>query len=66
MQILEDVDKDSSAGKYYVKIAQHYASMQEYEVLHPDRILAPDWTKCCSAVETIVWIIVIIGHFVTM
>uniref|UniRef100_A0A3P8UXR3 Intraflagellar transport protein 172 homolog n=1 Tax=Cynoglossus semilaevis TaxID=244447 RepID=A0A3P8UXR3_CYNSE len=32
VQILEDVDKDSSAGKYYVKIAQHYASMQEYEV----------------------------------
>ncbi|XP_058470061.1 intraflagellar transport protein 172 homolog [Solea solea] len=32
VQILEDVDKDSSAGKYYVKIAQHYASIQEYEV----------------------------------
>lgn len=31
MHILE-LQEDSSAAKYYVKIAQHYASMQEYEV----------------------------------
>lgn len=31
VHILELQD-DSSAGKYYVKIAQYYASMQDYEV----------------------------------
>ncbi|XP_031717380.1 intraflagellar transport protein 172 homolog isoform X2 [Anarrhichthys ocellatus] len=31
VHILE-LQEDSSAGKYYVKIAQHYASMQDYEV----------------------------------
>ncbi|XP_010779362.1 intraflagellar transport protein 172 homolog, partial [Notothenia coriiceps] len=31
VHILE-LQEDPSAGKYYVKIAQHYASMQEYEV----------------------------------
>ncbi|KAM9354646.1 intraflagellar transport protein 172 homolog isoform 1-T1 [Pholidichthys leucotaenia] len=31
VHILE-FQEDSSAGKYYVKIAQHYSSMQDYEV----------------------------------
>ncbi|XP_069580919.1 intraflagellar transport protein 172 homolog [Brachyistius frenatus] len=31
VHILE-MQEDSAAGKYYVKIAQHYASMQDYEV----------------------------------
>ncbi|XP_034555797.1 intraflagellar transport protein 172 homolog [Notolabrus celidotus] len=31
VHILE-LQEDSSAGKYYLKIAQHYASMQDYEV----------------------------------
>lgn len=31
VHILE-LQEDSSAAKYYVKIAQHYASMQDYEV----------------------------------
>lgn len=31
VHILE-LQEDPSAAKYYVKIAQHYASMQEYEV----------------------------------
>ncbi|KAA8582872.1 hypothetical protein FQN60_015418, partial [Etheostoma spectabile] len=31
VHILE-LQEDSSAGKYYVKIAQHYASMQDYEL----------------------------------
>lgn len=31
VHILE-LQEDSSAGKYYVKIAQYYTSMQDYEV----------------------------------
>lgn len=31
VHILE-LQEDSSAAKYYVKIAQYYASMQDYEV----------------------------------
>lgn len=31
VHILE-LQEDSSAGTYYVKIAQYYASMQDYEV----------------------------------
>lgn len=31
VHILE-LQEDPSAGKYYVKIAQYYASMQDYEV----------------------------------
>lgn len=31
VHILE-LQEDSSAGKYYLKIAQYYASMQDYEV----------------------------------
>lgn len=31
MHILE-LQEDAAAGKYYLKIAQHYASMQDYEV----------------------------------
>lgn len=36
VHILE-LQEDSSAGKYYVKIAQYYASLQDYEVRVKER-----------------------------
>lgn len=43
VHILE-LQEDSSAGKYYVKIAQYYASMQDYEVREEGRGVQGD--KC--------------------
>lgn len=48
VHILELQD-DSAAAKFYFKIAQHYASVQDYEVREPQSQV-PRWLPFVSAV----------------